>query len=196
MDKRAFAGAVAVAAVLVTGGCSKVADKAADKAAEKAIESASGGKAKVDDGKVTVEDGKGNKVEIDENGVKTSGKDGTSSATYGDDAKLPDGWPKELAPPKGTKIVASSSTESAGGKQMLVTGLIEGDVKDVYQGLLDQIQGAGYSIDSKNYLESSTGDLGTVQASNNDDTVTASVAAATGSDSGKTSVTMTVTPAT
>lgn len=191
---RALAGAGILAAVLLTGGCSKIADKAAEKATEKAIESKTGDKVDINGGKVKVKDGNGNTVEIDKNGVKTSGKDGSSSATYGDGATLPEGFPDELAPPKGTKLTASSTqTSSTGGKQFYVMGQLDGKVKDVYDGLKSQLTDAGYTIDTDNFLNSSTGDLGTLAASNKKYKVNASVIANTDS-AGGTVVTMTVEP--
>jgi len=152
MTGKRIVGTLGVAALLVLGasGCGKVAEKATEKVTEKAIEDQTGGKAKVDlgNGKVKVKDGSGNSYETDQDGnVKIKSDDGSTSFTSGDGTKLPDGWPKDLEPPKGTTIETATATEGA----LTVSGSLAAPVKDVYDGLKAQLADGGYELTADSY---------------------------------------------
>ena len=88
---RLLVSALCVLAVALLA-CGKLKEKLVEKATEKAVEQATGQDVDVEKDRVTIKDGKGN------------------TAEWGAGAKLPDDWPKELAPYPGAKLVASFAT--------------------------------------------------------------------------------------
>ncbi|MCU1497573.1 MAG: hypothetical protein JWM47_1526 [Acidimicrobiales bacterium] len=175
MTGRRTVGILGVAALLVLGsGCGKVAEKAAEKATEKAIEDQTGGDAKVDldSGKVKVDDGRGGTMEVDGNGnLEVTDKDGNTSVSSGDGTGLPAGWPEELDPPEGTKIITASSTDGA----LSVSGTLDASVREVLDGLKAQLTGAGYEISGDNFGEASGTSYGNITATGDDYVVSATV---------------------
>ena len=133
--RKVMAGAFV--ALLLMSGCSKVAEKAAEKATGcKNIDLNNGNGANAECN--------GQKLGIDVNG----------------NAKLPDGFPAELAPPKGTKIYSAISDKSATGLTTFsITASLQGDPKAVANGLLRQLKDAGYTI-SNNSISSGTDGVG------------------------------------
>lgn len=90
-------------------------DKAAEKIAEEIVESSAGGK-DVD-------------VDIDGDKVTVNSKDGKGS--FSASGELPDGWPDELALPKGAKIVASGTSTVAGANLQTVSAKVKGSPSEV-----------------------------------------------------------------
>ncbi len=108
---------VLVALSLVTG-CGKIREKLAQKAAEKAVETSTGGDVKISSGGVTVKDAKGG-----------------GAATFGDSAKLPDGWPSDVPAYPDAKIVASMATPQ-GKTTVMETKDAPAKVADFYKSKL------------------------------------------------------------
>lgn len=195
MTPRTIAAGVGLAASLfLVAGCGAAVDKVAEKATEKAIENESGGKVDIDtdSGKVKVKTDKGT-YESDGNGnVKISGEDGNTNFTAGDGTKLPEDWPDELAPPDGTKLISASTSESGGKQVMTVMGEIDAPVKDVYDGLKDQLEGAGFEFSADSFGTAGGGSYGALAGKSDQWEVNASITSS-GSD-GKTTVSMSLTP--
>ena len=172
--KKQFAvGAVALALVFVGVGCGG--SDAGDKLAEKIAEKNSGGDVNIDSdkGKVSYTDENGNKSEIDVSGG----------------AKLPDGWPDELAPPDSVKIVTSSTNTTAGKKTMTVLGEAKGSIDDFTDPLKSQIEDAGYTIENDSSTSGAGGGYVGISAKGADYDLVATIT--DGSD-GKVNITMTL----
>jgi hypothetical protein len=113
-------------------GCKKPAENAQQAAVEKAIENASGGQVDVDisKGSTTVSD------------KKTGGTTTVDTSAAG--GKMPAGWPKEVPQYPGSKVLASTSTDSTKGKQFMLL-LETPDAVDAVLGYYDgKLTGAGY----------------------------------------------------
>lgn len=124
------AGAVGVALVASGVGCGAITDKATEKATEKVIEESS-----------NCED-----VDIDTGGGFSGNCDGESIDVDVDgDAELPEGWPAELAPPEGAKIVFATNTSGT----LSVTAGLDGEVDAVTDGIATQLEEAGYTVDDQ-----------------------------------------------
>lgn len=177
--KRVLAGIGLAGALLGATACGSASDKIAEKATEKAIENAGGGNVDIDtkDGKVKVSGKDGDVTyETDEDGnVKITGDDGESSYTVGDDAKLPDGWPRDLKLPDGAKLTASSTSASGDGKAYMVTAEISGKVKAAYEDLKSQLTDAGYEIAGDSYTTTGDGDFASLSAKGDAFTVAVSI---------------------
>jgi len=183
--KRILAGAVIVAAVLGTAGCGKAADKLSEKAVEKGIEAQSGGKVDIDGNKVKIT-GKDGEVSYEADGkgnVKITGKDGESSSTYGDGAKLPNGWPAVVKLPADLKLTSSSTNSTSDGKTMMVMAESSIDVKKMFEDFKSQLEKAGFDITGESMTESDGSSYGSLQADNGKLAVNVSVSGAgTGTD--------------
>ena len=161
--RKLAAAGLAVGLLFTTAACGKVAEKVGEKAAEKAA--GDGTKVDLGNGKVKVTDKDGNSYEADENGGKVHTSDGDTDYSTGDSTKLPDEWPSELDPPKGTKLTSAISSVNAASPGMSVTATIDGSPKDVYDGLKSQIQGAdGYTIETDSFTSASGSDGGILSA--------------------------------
>jgi hypothetical protein len=174
---RRAAVAAAVAAVVTTSACGAVAEKAGEKAgerlAEEAIENQSGGSADVDisDGGVKITDGEGGTYEVDADG-NISGSSGDGDYQIGAGADLPEGWPEALAPPSGAEIISAITS----GDSMSVVAKIDAPIRDVYDALKGQLEGAGYEISSDTYTSADSGDYALIAASGQDLEVSVSIA--------------------
>lgn len=185
MDGHRKLAALAVGAALVAAaGCGKVADKVASKAASHAT----GDKIDINGNKVSATDKDGNSVQVNGDGSsKINTKDGSFSSGSG--TKLPDGWPKALDPPSGTVLTTASTTkDGTGGTIMAVSGEVKGSVPDVAAGLKSQVTGAGYDVQSSG--DSGGGSF--LVATDAKTQVSAQVTA--GSDSGTSTVIITISP--
>jgi len=133
------AGAVGLALVASGVGCSKVADTVAEEAVER---------------NSTCKD-----VDIDSGGSGLSGNcdDQEFDLNAGGEAELPDAWPADLALPEGAKIVLA--TDQAG--QITVTAGLDGELGAVTDGIVAQLEGAGYTIED----ETTTDNGGSASAS-------------------------------
>lgn len=155
--------AIAALLLLVGSACGSAAEKAGEKAgeklAEKAIEDQTGGNADVDvsDGGVKISDGEGGTYEVDSEG-NVSGSSGDGSYQMGEGTELPDGWPEELAPPSGAKIVSAITS----GDTMSVTANIDSPIRDVYEAVKGQLTDAGYKLSNDTYSLSDGGDFASV----------------------------------
>ena len=81
-----------VGGLIAMGGCRRASKKLSEKMMERGIEKSGGGKADV-----TVTDGK----------VSVKTKEGEFEAATGAEAKVPDGFPKDVFLPKGGKVVST-----------------------------------------------------------------------------------------
>lgn len=141
--KLAALSVVPLAFAFVGTACSG--DDVADKITEKAIEQGSGGDVDIDseDGKITYKDDEGNETQIDVNA------DG--------DASLPDGFPADLAPPDNVSIISSSTNTVNGVKSLFVLGETDASMDDMFEGIKNQLDGAGYTIVSETNSSSADG---------------------------------------
>ncbi len=154
MNKRyAVALAATMTGVLLLPGCGKAAEKIGEKATEKAIESQTGGKVDINsnDGKIKIKTSDGEaEMNLNDSGgyhVKTS--DG--EMTLGSNAKVPDGWPKALNPPKGASI-----TQSIKSKDSLSIGYtVKGKVSDVASDLDEAAKGDDWKSSSETEINGS-----------------------------------------
>jgi len=178
VNRRTISGrkvtAAAFAVLLLATGCGKIAEKATEKVAEKATGckdidvNQSGGSATCN----------GTGANVDANGK----------------AKLPDGFPKELAPPSGSKVYSALSNKDADGNATyVVTASLDGSAKDVAARLKQQLGDAGYEITDDGLSEGSEGVGGSISAHNDTYEVRASFGQnATGKDDGGVYVTLSV----
>lgn len=158
MKRTVMAGGLALALVVSGSACGKVAEKVAEKATgcedidaagEEIGAECDGVSSKVDsDGNASVTDEDGNSFDVSADGT----------------GELPEGWPANLAPPEGTRII--SSTVSSGN--LSLTAGIDGDVTAVYEGIKSQLEGAGYTIEADTVTSAGTGDVASVTASGPD----------------------------
>ena len=145
--RKVAAAALAGSLVLVGAGCGK----AAEKVQEKAIEQSTGAK-DVDinkDGDVTVKDKDGNTLQVGS-------------------AELPDGWPSDLDPPSSVKLVAASTSTTNGKKSFIVSGETSDSFDDIYAGVKQQLESAGYEITSDNNTSSTDGKGALITAKSSD----------------------------
>lgn len=110
-------GSVLVLALALTAGCGK---KVSEIAVEQAVKAASGGQAdvKLDNGQMTIttkEEGKTSTITTSDQGgtIQVTGEKGTATMTMGDQAKVPDGWPKEVPVYAGLKIELAQADQGA-----------------------------------------------------------------------------------
>ena len=166
---------LALGLVFVGAACSS--SDAADKLTEKAIEKSSGGDVDIDseDGTVKYTDENGNETEMNVDG---SG------------AKLPDGWPKDLAPPDSVKLISTGTTTVSGVKTMTVLGEADASVDDLAAGVKGQITDAGFDITQDTSTDVTGGGYVGMTATKGGQELT--VAIASGATGGKTTVTMTL----
>lgn len=105
MNKKIFFGlAVFVLAVILSGCGKSISQQVGEQMAENAIESSTGGKADVD---------------INQGDVTIKTEEGESQYSASGEAKLPEGFPKELVVADDAKIIISSS--AAGGMTVSYT---------------------------------------------------------------------------
>ncbi len=127
-----------VVALLALTGCGKTVDKLAEKATGCKNIDAQKGKAEC------------NGVNVDASG----------------NAKLPADFPKELAPPAGTKLYSAIKTDTGGTTAWAVTGTIQGKTADVAKALESQWKKAGYKISENSIASGSDGTGGSIVAQN------------------------------
>ena len=108
--------AVALLALLFMSllACGKIKEKLAEKAAEKAVERATGQKVDLEEGRVQFKDKDGNVAEV------------------GTGTKLPNDWPKALAPYPGSKLLGAYSVH----KNKKLDGSISMTTKDTPEQVL------------------------------------------------------------
>ena len=194
MSRTKLVAAASLTAALLLSGCGAVAEKATEKATEKALESGGDGKVDIDtkNGTVKVETKDGT-FTSDENGAKVESKDGDSTFSAGDTTTLPEGWPDELAPPDGTKLLSSSTIAQDGKDVMAVLGEVDGSVKDVYTDIKNQLEGAGFELSNDTFGTAGSGSYGAISGKNDTFEATATISSGSGSDA-KTTVSMSLTP--
>lgn len=127
--------------ILSFSGCANIGTKIA----EKAIEKAAGGDVDLNlsEGGVTVENEEGGQTQIGEN------------------AKLPDGWPSELAVYPDVKLSMSTKTKNGDTDKnefSILGEVTNGSIKDVYNWYKDKY-GSGWEVTTDQYTESSDGDI-------------------------------------
>lgn len=178
MKTRALAGIGVAAALALTGGCGKAAEKAAEKITERAIEEGAGG-ANVDisDGGMSFESEDGSfSYQIDDEGnVVMKGEDGETSYTTGGAAEVPDGWPAFLNLPPDAEILASSTSTDGDQKTATVMAEFSGDTKETYEGFKAMLEGEGFEITSDSLTTSSDGSFAVVSAESGERMVSVSV---------------------
>ena len=193
ITKRAATALIAAALLAGTTACGaaadKVSEKAGEKIAEKAIEDQTGGNADVDisDGGVKVSDGEGGSYEVDADG-NVSGSSGDGSYEMGEGTKLPDGWPKDLEPPSGAKLVSAITT----GDTMSVVANVDGPIRDVYEAVKGQLTDAGYDLSNDSYTSAGGGDFAALSGKGDDYEAVVTLTTDTSGGSG-TVVTMSLT---
>jgi len=145
MKKRILAVIViSVMAILVlisVSGCANIGAKIA----EKAIEKAAGGNVDLNlsEGGATVKDEKGGQTQIGEN------------------TKLPDGWPSELAVYPDVKLSMSTKTKNGDTNKnefSILGEITNGSIKDVYNWYKDKYS-SGWEVTTDQYTESNDGDV-------------------------------------
>jgi hypothetical protein len=107
-------------------GCSRIVDKIAEKAAEKATEKA-------------IEAQTGGKVDISKQGMTVEGNNGQTKVAFGEAAKLPDNFPKEVPIYPDAKItgsVAVNDKKKNGEMVMFETPDTPDKVADFYKSKL------------------------------------------------------------
>ena len=129
-----------MAAVALTG-CGSV--------AKKALENATGCK----------------NVDVNNGGVSANCKDG--SIGFGGNAKVPDGFPSELSPPKGAVLSMATKSTTGGTESYALTMIVPGNAKDVADGLRSQLKKAHYTISDDSISEGSDGVGGSLRGRNN-----------------------------
>ncbi len=186
--KRAMAGIGATAALLILGGCGKAVDKIAERAAEKAIGDAAGGDLDIsgdgftfrsgdgeisyqvdDDGNVVMRGPDGEVITADSDGNMTmSGPDGETTYTTGENAEVPDGWPRFLAPPDGATLLTSHASTEGDQRVGSITAEVDGPVEDTYEGYKKALQAEGFEIGSDSFTQSSGGDFASLSGQRGD----------------------------
>ena len=175
IERKVAAAGLAIGLVLVGAGCGG-GSEAGDKLAEKILEENGGGD-------VDINSDEGSYKFTDENGNTFEG------SVDGEGASLPDGWPSDLAPPDGVKIVTASSNAVDGKATMSVLAEAGGTVEEWATGLKSQLTDAGYTIDNDTSTSGSDGSYAGLSASGDYD-VFASVS--DGSDEGTVTITVTL----
>ena len=175
------AAAVAVAFAMPITACGSSSNKLSDKVAEKAVEQAGGGKVKIDTsgGGVVYKGPNGEVLKTDKNGnVQMSDANGSSSYSTGGNAKLPAEWPKGLDLPKSAKIISAGTQTVNGKKTMTVSASLpsKGDIKSAYDTVKQEIEGAGYTVESDSFSDNgASGSFGMLRANKGGTAVTASI---------------------
>ena len=174
--KLAAIGVAAIAGAVVLAGCGS--KSVEDKIAEKAIEHESGGDVDLNskDASIKYTDKDGNQTELNTGGG----------------ASIPDGWPKALDPPKSVKIITSSTTKVDGKTAMTVLGEAEGTIEDLVPAIKQQVTDAGFEITQDSSTNVSGGGYAGLSASNDEADLGVAVAQ-DATDSGKVTITMTIT---
>lgn len=155
MKRTVMAGGLALALVVGGSACSKVAEKVAEKASGCEDIDASGDEVGAEC------DGVSSKVDSDGNASVTD-EDGNSFDVSADGTgELPEGWPADLAPPEGTRIISSNVSNG----NFSVTAGIDGDVTAAYEGIKSQLDRAGYTLEADTVTSAGIGDVASVTAS-------------------------------
>lgn len=168
------AGLVGLALLAGTTGCSKIGEKVA----EEAIEANS--------------DCENIDINADEGAVSGSCEGQDFDANASGNAEVPEGWPTELAPPEGLKIVTSNATDTP-VRTLTVIGSLDGDVATVYEGIKTQLTEAGYTIDADSLADGPTGPAGTLGATGAEYTAAVSVSEVANALDGNVTITYTLT---
>lgn len=144
LKRSALAGLVALGLVMGGSACGK----AAEKVAEEAIEQNS------------------DCENVDLSDAGASGECGGESfdVNADGDAELPEGFPADLAPPADAQITFSTSSD---GNFSVIAGL-DGDRASVTDGIVSQLEAAGYTIDNQSEADSGAGATSTVTATGAD----------------------------
>lgn len=155
--RSAAAGLVGLALVIGASGCGKITDKVAEEAIERNSDCTD--------------------VDIDSGDAGFTGNCGGTdiSGNLSGNAELPDGYPAELAPPEGTKIVAATGTQDPAAYD--VFGTLAGEVADVYADVKAQAEAAGYTIDpaTDSLSDGPTGPVGNFTGTNGELTLNVTV---------------------
>jgi hypothetical protein len=167
------AGLVGLALLAGTTGCSKIGEKVAEEAIEQNSNCEN-----VD-------------INTDEGGFAGNCDGNDIDANLAGDADLPEGWPSELAPPEGLKIVTSNATDTP-IRSLNVIGSLDGDVATVYEGIKTQLTAAGYTIDTDSLADGPTGPAGTLAATGPEYTAAVSVSEIANALDGNVTVTYTL----
>ncbi|NLV55976.1 MAG: hypothetical protein GXY13_10235 [Acidimicrobiales bacterium] len=153
MKVRAIGTLALGAALVVTAGCGKVAEKAAEKTAEKVVEDQTGGSVDFD---------------ADDGGIDIETEDGSLSIGTGD---VPEEWPADI--PLDVFEVETSSSSRTDGLSIYLSGPASSSVDDVVAAYRDALS----DWDETGDLSSSTGDFesATVSFEDGDRTLTLNV---------------------
>ncbi len=168
------AGLVGLALLAGTTGCSKIGEKVAEEAIERNSDCEN-----ID-------------INADEGAVSGSCAGEDFDANASGNAEVPEGWPSELAPPEGLKIVTSNATETP-TRTLTVIGSLDGDVATIYEGIKTQLTEAGYTIDADSLADGATGPSGTLAATGPEYTAAVNVTEAVNALDGNVTVTYTLT---
>ncbi len=168
MKKRtlAFIGilVILILSISALNGCAKIGTKIAEKAIEKAT-------------------GENIDLNLNENGVNVKDEEGNQTQ-IGENAKLPDGWPTELAVYPDVKLSMSTKTKNGDTNKnefSILGEITNGSIKDVYNWYKDKYS-SGWEVTTDQYTESNDGDVAylnfksdkydvIVTVNNSDDTV-------------------------
>ena len=168
------AGLVGLALLAGTTGCSKIGEKVAEEAIEQNSNC------------------EGVDVDIEEGGFSGNCDGQDIDANASGNADVPDGWPAELAPPEGLRIVTSNATDTP-VRTLNVIGSLDGDVTAIYEGIKTQLTTAGYTIDSDALSDGPTGPVGTLAATGAEYTAAVSVSEVANALDGNVTITYTLT---
>ncbi len=192
--KRAIAGIGVTAALVLTTGCGKAADKIAERAVEEGIErGAGGGDVDISEDGVSFKSPDGQSVQVDAEGnMIIEGADGQVLAS-GDRAEVPDGWPAFLALPDDAALLTSQSSTSDGVKMGIVAAEVDGDAKVLYEGYKEALEDAGFEVTSDSFTQSSDGDWASLSGEKGDDQVSITIGSVGATDEGKVHLNLSVT---
>ncbi len=142
-------------------------------AAEKAVEKATG-------------------VEVDKNGnsVTVTGEDGTVKVEGGDQASLPEEFPKDVPIYPGAKLVVSSSATADGKTTFTAAYETEDDVKTVHGWYKKQLPKEGWTVQGETLTGTGTQSTGAIMTNKGESQLT--VAATRSQDNKKTTITLNV----
>ncbi|MCE5329037.1 hypothetical protein LLG07_01690 [bacterium] len=127
--------------ILSFSGCARTGTKIA----EKAIEKAAGGNVDLD---------------LDKNGVTVKDEEG-GQTQIGENAKLPDGWPSELAVYPDVKLSMSTKTRNGDTNKnefSILGEFTNSSIKDVYKWYKNKYS-SGWEVTTDQYTESNDGDV-------------------------------------
>lgn len=183
MSKGRMTVAVVIAALFLLSGCSQSSDKPAEKASAGSSSASSASSAP----------SSSSASSSSENGSTSTPASGSSSdgpPTIGEG--LPAGFPSELAPPKGTKVVNGIKDSSSGQKTLGVSYGVNDDVKTAYERVKAQVKSAGYNVSVDQVTNAGDSSIGTLQGTKGSSTVSVLVGADVQGSGQKTMVTMTI----